>query len=115
MPYLSFNSNVRLSNEQRLELAQHFSSALSQHTGKPERYVMVNIHQANTMLFGGNDQALAYLECKSIGLTNQQAKALSAALSDLVLQHCAIAPDRIYIEFSNCPAELWGWNGDTFG
>ncbi|MDD1626414.1 MAG: hypothetical protein LUQ26_02925 [Methylococcaceae bacterium] len=23
--------------------------------------------------------------------------------------------ERIYIEFSNCPAEFWGWNGSTFG
>lgn len=114
MPYLSFSSNIQLSEQQRNQLAKAFSSILAQQTGKPERYVMVNLHEQHTMLFGGNDQPLAYLECKSIGLTAQQAKALSAALCELIPQHCAIAPDRIYIEFNNCPAELWGWNGGTF-
>jgi hypothetical protein len=31
-----------------------------------------------------------------------------------VAQHLAIAPERIYIEFSNAARQLWGWNGATF-
>jgi hypothetical protein len=25
-----------------------------------------------------------------------------------------VAPDRIYIEFTNADGALWGWNGTTF-
>jgi hypothetical protein len=67
------------------------------------------------MLFGGSNQPLAYLECKSIGLGVTQAKSLSASISKLITGTLPLTAERIYIEFSNCPAELWGWNGSTFG
>jgi phenylpyruvate tautomerase PptA (4-oxalocrotonate tautomerase family) len=66
-------------------------------------------------MFGGTTLPLAYVECKSIGLSTSQAKALSASIANLLNTQLAIASDRVYIEFSNCPAEFWGWNGATFG
>jgi phenylpyruvate tautomerase PptA (4-oxalocrotonate tautomerase family) len=55
------------------------------------------------------------MECKSIGLTDKQAKSLSASISALLKAELNISPDRIYIEFSNAPAAFWGYNGSTFG
>lgn len=115
MPYLKLNSNVDIEAEQSRQLAKDLSQLLAKETGKPERYVMVELAGGKAMLFGGSDQPLAYLECKSIGLTSTQAKALSVSVPQVLMARLGLAADRIYIEFSNCPAEFWGWNGSTFG
>lgn len=115
MPYLKLNTNLSIAEEQSSSLLPELSQLMAKETGKPERYVMVELATGKPMLFGGSDQSLAYLECKSIGLSGAQVRSLSASLSRLLQEKLAIPQDRIYIEFSNCPAEFWGWNGSTFG
>ncbi|WP_305908093.1 phenylpyruvate tautomerase MIF-related protein [Methylomarinum sp. Ch1-1] len=115
MPYLKLKTNIAVSQEQSPKLLAELSQMLASETGKPERYVMVEMSSGRTMLFSGTDEPLAYLECKSIGLTSAQVKALSASISQVLQTRLQLAPDRVYIEFSNCPAEHWGWNGSTFG
>lgn len=115
MPYLKLKTNVALDQTQTSPLLAELSQLLAKETGKPERYVMVELSGDRAMLFGGSDEPLAYLECKSIGLTSMQAKSLSAVISQALQSRLQLSPDRVYIEFSNCPAELWGWNGSTFG
>ncbi len=113
MPYLKLSTNVEIAQPQ--ELLAELSQLLARETGKPERYVMVEVTGGQAMLFAGSGQPLAYLECKSIGLSSSQAKALSATLATLLASRLSVAADRVYIEFSNAPAEFWGWNGSTFG
>lgn len=115
MPYLKLNTNLEIPAARTTTLAAELSKLLAKETVKPERYVMVDVVGSKTMLFGGSDQPLAYLECKSIGLSAAQAKALSASLPALLNRELALPADRVYIEFSNCPGEFWGWNGATFG
>ncbi len=115
MPYLKLNTNVAISSEQSLQLMSKLSQVLVKETGKPERYVMVEISPGKTMMFGGGGEPLAYAECKSIGLTAAQAKSLSAAVSKIIHAELSVAVERIYIEFSHCAPEFWGWNGGTFG
>jgi phenylpyruvate tautomerase PptA (4-oxalocrotonate tautomerase family) len=91
------------------------SQPLAKETGKPERYVMVELAGDKDMLFGGSNEPLAYVECKSIDLSAQQAKSLSASIPQLLASNLLLSAERIYIEFSNCPGNLWGWNGSTFG
>ncbi|WP_031433386.1 phenylpyruvate tautomerase MIF-related protein [Methylomarinum vadi] len=115
MPYLKLRTNVGIGREQSPQLLSELSQLLSGETGKPERYVMVELAAERDMIFAGSSDPLAYLECKSIGLTSTQAKALSASISKLLQGRLQLPPDRVYIEFDNCPAEYWGWNGSTFG
>ena len=115
MPYLKLKTNQTTTQEQSTELLTEFSQLMAKETAKPERYVMVELNSNQDMVFSGNSDPLAYLECKSIGLSSQQAKSLSAAISQILNTRLNIPIDRIYIEFSNCPAEYWGWNGSTFG
>lgn len=115
MPYLKLNTNSPVNAEQSKDLLGELSKLVATETSKPERYVMIQLSSEDSMLFAGNDQPLAYLECKSIGLTKNQAQNLAAVLCRLLSDKLEIKPDRIYIEFSNWPAEFWGWNGGTFG
>ncbi len=113
MPYVKLNTNVEIADKP--QVLRQLSQLLVKETGKPESYVMVEIAHNPNMLFAGKDAPLAYLECKSIGLTEKQAKALSASLCQLLNAELHIPSDRIYIEFSNAPAAFWGYNGSTFG
>lgn len=115
MPYLNLTTNISISATQTPELLNRFSKLLAQETGKPERYVMVEITADKPMLFGGNNQPLAYVECKSIGLSVAQTKPLAAAICQLLQTELDIHSERVYIEFSDCKADYWGWNKSTFG
>ena len=115
MPYLKLNTNIPIDSEHSSKLLSQMSQLLAQETGKPERYVLVELNPGRPMLFAGSGAPLAYMECKSIGLSSKQARSLSASLSLLLGTALNISSDRIYIEFSDCPAEYWGWNGSTFG
>ncbi|MBM4208355.1 MAG: hypothetical protein FJ190_10225 [Gammaproteobacteria bacterium] len=115
MPYLKLTTNVEIPEQQSPKLLGELSKLMAKETGKPERYVLVECVENKAMLFAGSDAPLAYLECKSIGLSPGQAKSISAAVNSLLASSLNIQGDRIYIEFSNCPSEFWGWNGSTFG
>ena len=115
MPYLKLNTNISLESQQTPKLLGELSKLMAQETGKPELYVLVELEQQKAMLFAGTDDPLAYLECKSIGLSPNQAKSISASVSRVLNDKLQLRSDRIYIEFSNCPGEFWGWNGSTFG
>ncbi|MGZ4968343.1 MAG: phenylpyruvate tautomerase MIF-related protein [Methylobacter sp.] len=115
MPYLKLTTNIAINKEQSPKLLNQFSQLLAKETGKPERYVMVELAGDKDMLFGASNEPLAYVECKSIGLSAQQAQSLSASISQLLASSLQLSADRVYIEFSNCPGNLWGWNGSTFG
>ena len=115
MPYLNLTTNISIADTTASELLSQFSQLLAQKTGKPESYVMVEITADKPMLFAGNNQPLAYLECKSIGLSIVQTKPLAAAICQLLQATLHIDPERVYIEFSDCKADYWGWNSSTFG
>ena len=114
MPYLQIQTNQSLDEAQRQALMQQSSKAVADILGKPENYVMVAIQSSVPMLFAGNDQPLAYLQLKSLGLPESSTVDFSKALCDLLNHELDINPNRIYIEFSSPDRHMWGWNKQTF-
>jgi phenylpyruvate tautomerase PptA (4-oxalocrotonate tautomerase family) len=112
MPYLKVNTNANINNQAKI--LKELSLLMAKETGKPERYVMIELAGSKSMLFSGSSEPLAYLECKSIGLSPSQIQSLAASLNQLLNSRLQIPSDRIYIEFSNCSGDHWGWNGSTF-
>ena len=115
MPYLKLNTNISISDEKSTQLLGQISQLIAKETNKPERYVMITLEGDKVMLFAANNEPLAFLECKSIGLSSAQCKSLASSLCQLLENTLLIPPERVYIEFSNCPADYWGWNSSTFG
>jgi phenylpyruvate tautomerase PptA (4-oxalocrotonate tautomerase family) len=115
MPLLTFSTNLNITADQTSVLPVKLSSAASRLLGKPESYVMVMINGNQTMLMGGSDEPCAFLQLKSLGLPEEDCAAFSAALCDEISDELSIAPNRIYIEFSNPARHLWGWDRGTFG
>lgn len=114
MPYLKIQTNAPLDAMTGRKLIGAASQLLSDHLGKPERYVMVALHPIAQMLFAGEDAPLAYLELKSIGLPRKLTGDLSKSLCELLHDILGIPQTRIYIEFADIEPDMWGWNGSTF-
>jgi phenylpyruvate tautomerase PptA (4-oxalocrotonate tautomerase family) len=114
MPYLSIQTNRRLTDNQSQELLQKASRTVASMLGKPENYVMIAIHDANPMIFAGSTEPAAYLQLKSLGLPETSTTEFSSALCNLIGTELGIAAERIYIEFSGPERHMWGWNNKTF-
>ncbi len=111
MPLLSIETNQPLPDNNTLAT---ISSAVATLLGKPESYVMVKYEHNADMLFAGNDQPLAHLKLKSLGLPEDKTASYSAELCQLMQTHFNVTGERVYIEFANPERHLWGWNSTTF-
>lgn len=114
MPLLKIQTNQPVDEMEITGLMKKASTLVATELGKPESYVMIAFEPPQPMLFAGSDEPLAYLELKSIGLQEEQTKNLSVNLCQFVGDELKIPAERIYIEFSNAPRKMWGWNGGTF-
>ena len=59
MPLIKLRTNVSIVGDKTPELMSELSQLLASETGKPERYVMVEIEGERNMLFGGSADPLA--------------------------------------------------------
>jgi phenylpyruvate tautomerase len=114
VPYLAIQTNKEFDPTSGQRLMKLASQTVSELLGKPESYVMVALVPPIPMIFAGNDEPLAYLELKSIGLPEKATATLSNALCALIHDNLGIAKERIYIEFADAKRTQWGWNGGTF-
>ena len=114
MPYLKIQTNQNLPADGARELAKKASALVATLLGKPESYVMTAVEHNPAMTFAGTDEPLAFLELKSIGLPESITADTSRALCELVAGETGIDTARIYIEFSDAPRKMWGWNSSTF-
>lgn len=91
------------------------STLLAHELGKPESYVMTALHAETPMTFAGTTAPTCFASIKSIGtFTPADTNRLSALLCSALSKGLDIPQNRIYIEFSNPPAHLWGFDGETF-
>jgi len=111
MPYLNIVTNKPVADETSFLKAA--SKAVSNATGKAETYVMVSLDTQPSMLMGGSDDALAYLDYRALGLPSDRS-AFSDVLCQLIEDHLNIAGDRIYISMTDSERQNWGWNHQTF-
>jgi phenylpyruvate tautomerase len=112
MPFIRIHTNIQVSESS--EVLKKLSSLAAEKIGKPEAYVMTALSDQASMNFGGSDEPLAFIECKSIGLGETQTKGLSASLCSFCEKEMGIPQSRVYIEFAGAKGSMWGWKGGTF-
>lgn len=115
MPLLKLETTVALTEDKKNVLLASLSKIVAGVIGKPEQYVMVTIGPA-AMLMSGKPGDAAFVDVRSIGGLNDDvnrhlAQKIGAALKEFL----GVAPDRVYLNFTDVPAGNWGWNGGTFG
>merc|ERR1712154_227482 len=116
MPNLRIETNVSLDSiEDPKAFLAKLSQAVSESTGKPEQYVMVQIVPGLPMMFGGSDAPCASAFFTSIGkIGAEENKVHAAAVYPLVAKHLGVAEDRMYILFNNAEYHNMAWKGTTF-
>ncbi len=114
MPYLKVCTNLSMSESDKNEFLKQASDTVSQLLSKPERYVLIEIESDRHLSMSGSTEPAAYVELKSIGLPEKDSAGFSADLCDFLKQTLELDPERVYIEFTNIPRHLWGWNRGTF-
>jgi phenylpyruvate tautomerase PptA (4-oxalocrotonate tautomerase family) len=114
MPFLRIQTNQPLTDAEASALAARASAVVAAQLGKPERYVMTAVESNPSMQFAGSTAPLAYLELKSIGLPESLTADTSQALCEMLASATGVDPERIYIEFTDAPRKMWGWNNGTF-
>jgi len=114
MPLVNVNITQQLDRESKEKLKQLCNDMIVEILGKPQKYIMVIVHDKEDIYFDGSNMPSAYLEVKSIGeFTPEQTKELSKRLCDH-FEKLGIKSDRVYIEFNDAKRHLWGYNRSTF-
>jgi len=114
MPYFSIETNKKLISGDFSHKLKRTSEFVSELLDKPEKYVMISIKPAMSMMHGGSRAATAFVELRSIGLSEDQCPEYSKMICDYISEEFLIPMDRIYIAFENLNRKKFGWNGGTF-
>ena len=70
----------------------------------------------SAMLMSGKSGDAAFVDIRGIGgLRGETNRKLSQQVCTLLKDSLGIAPDRVYLNFTDVEAGNWGWNGSTFG
>ncbi len=112
MPFIRIHTNIEVPESSAI--LKKLSELSAEKIGKPEAYVMTALEEKAPMTFGGSEEPLAFIECKSIGLGETQTKSLSASLCSFCEKELGIPQNRVYIEFAGARGSMWGWKGGTF-
>ena len=112
MPYVRIQTNREI--EDKSGTLKKLSAAAAAALGKPESYVQTAFDARTEMTFGGSDAPTAFIQCKSIGLTDSRTAAVSEALCAFCESELSVPKDRVYIEFVGAVGSMWGWRGSTF-
>lgn len=114
MPLLKIETNINMPESKREALLKKASRTVAQQLGKPEQYMMVSLEAERAMVFAGTSEPTAFMDLRAIGLPAEKTGELAALLCDLARAELGVAKERVYINFADVPANLWGWNGETF-
>ncbi|MBI9104510.1 MAG: hypothetical protein JEY99_18995 [Spirochaetales bacterium] len=109
MPYLKIQTNIRIPESRKTDFLLNSSRLLAKELNKPEDSVMTVLVPVKDMVFAGTSEPSAFLEVKSIGLDSEEPARLFSVLSSFLESELGIKKERIYIEFFNAPASMWGW------
>ena len=112
MPSLELTTNVRAQDKGKLMRA--LSDCVCSGLGKAETYMMVIVRDEAPMFFGGNDEPVAHLELRALGLKENLIQKLAEELTAMMQAQLGIESQRVYIVFMDADLGKWAWDGRTF-
>ena len=110
MPFINISTSAKI--EDKNKILEEISILISSLTKKSKKFVMAKLEDESKLFF--NDEShCCFLELKSIGSLNPSQ--MAKPICNFIHEKIGIPIDKIYICFDDVPAEMWGWNGRTFG
>jgi len=114
MPYIKIKTNIKPDSLKQQEFLKDCSKFVAALLGKSEAQVMVSVSHDTPILFGKSSEPAAYVELKSMAITEEICGVLSEKICGFLKDRLDIIPSRIYIEFSTINGKMFGCNGKTF-
>ncbi len=114
MPYVKIETNLKpdsLKKQEFLKDSSEFVAALLKKSGAQ---VMVSVSHNTPIFFGKSSEPAAYVELKSMAITEEMCGVLSEKICGFLKDRLDIPPSRIYIEFSTINGKMFGCNSKTF-
>lgn len=111
MPFIISRVSTEITAQQETELKTRLGKAIELIPGKSEEYLLLGFEDNyHLYLRGDNSEPTAYIEASVFGNENHFGyKAFTAAVTKIFNDILGIAPDRIYIRYSDITA--WGVQG----
>ena len=110
MPFINISTSAKI--EDKNKFLNEISKLISSITNKSKKFVMAKLEDESKLFFD-DETPCCFLELKSIGSLNPSE--MAKPICEFVHENIGIPIDKIYICFEDVPAEMWGWNGRTFG
>ncbi len=110
MPFINISTSARVKDKRKI--LEEITLLISSLTKKSKRFVMAKLED-NLQMYFEDDSDCCYLEIKSIGSLDPSL--LSKEICCFIHEKIGVSIDKIYICFEDVPAQMWGWNGKTFG
>ena len=113
MPFIHVKTTQPVSAETERTLKEALGAAIELIPGKTERWLMVQVEDNARMWFCGSNEPCAYAAVDVLGSASDEAYLnLTKRLTEILAQQLGVAPDRVYIPYSE--RSHWGWNGVNF-
>lgn len=113
MPYISVNTSLSLSGQQKEALKRALGEKISLIPGKSEARLMVDISDGHSLYFAGQPGG-AFVELRCFGRTPPEAqKAYAAAVFEALEKQLGLPPDRVY--YNHVDLDTWGSGGALRG
>jgi phenylpyruvate tautomerase len=115
MPLFQLKTSAAVPEEKRLALLKAISRLIAERIGKPETYVMGTL-TTESMIMSGTAEPAAFVDVRSIGgLSDAVNRQISQDIATLAQAHLGVPADRLFLNFTDVPANHWGWRGSTIG
>ena len=115
MPLLKIQVNTTVPEEKAEALLSQGTDLIVNEMNKPREYVQVVLESEVAIAFAGSREKSAFVELRSLDLSEDTAKQLSEKICSLLEAELAIPSARVFINFFDFPRPMWGWDGKTFG
>ncbi len=113
MPYIEAKLSIKLDENQKNDLQEKLTDAVSSAFSKPKAYIMSEIDDEKSLYMAEKklDKG-AYISISLLGSASKPAcQNLTKNICD-ILSGFGIDGSSIYVTYH--PVDLWGWNGSMF-
>jgi phenylpyruvate tautomerase PptA (4-oxalocrotonate tautomerase family) len=116
MPVLTIRSTAPIDDDAMASLLADGSATLAAAMGQPEAYVMTLFKRADGMTMAGTIDPSCLIDVRSVvELSADQTQAITSELCALMDHRLGVAPERVFVNFTDFRRAMWGFNGSTLG
>ncbi len=114
MPLMTIRSAAKVDEAAVSAMLSACSVKLAELLAQPEAYVMTLFDRPASMTMAGTADPCCLVEIRSVvELTGDQTRAMAQAFCPVLAEHLGVAPNRIFLNFTDFRRAMWGFNGAT--